>query len=65
MPFYPLEEKKPNNDQLFQLHVWGSPFIYERYGEFTLTEEAMEFGDRLLHRYPQFLYLTMVALSRD
>lgn len=57
MPSYPLEEKKPNNDQLFQLHAWGSPFISENHGEFTLTEEAMEFGDKLLHRYPQFLYL--------
>ena len=57
MPFYPLEEKKPTNEQLLQLHVWDSPFINESQGKFTLTEEAMEFGDILLHRYPQFLYL--------
>jgi hypothetical protein len=57
MPSYPLEEKKPTNEQLFQFHIWGSPFINESRGKFTLTEEAMEFGDTLLHRYPQFLYL--------
>lgn len=54
---YPVKENEPTDEQLFQLCVFGSPFIHEVGGKLVLTKEMMEFEDRLVHNYPQLLFL--------
>lgn len=63
---FPIEERKPNQEQLFRLQISGSPFIYTKAGKYSFSREGMDFIDRILHLHPELVYcLSVLNYSID